>query len=184
MNMTKFYTQTGDDGYTGLLGEGRAPKYNQRIEAIGALDEANAALGIARSICLVQSTASILLAAQKDLYYIMAEIAALPENASKFRKISVDHVEWLESQIDDLSDKISIPDGFIVPGDSKSGAVIDMARTIIRRAERHIAYLFHQKEVENRELLRYMNRLSSLCFVLELLEIQASGFSTPTLAKE
>jgi cob(I)alamin adenosyltransferase len=182
--MTRFYTQTGDDGYTGLLGEGRAPKYNRRIETIGAIDEANAALGIARSISQAHSTASILLTAQKDLYYIMAEIAALPENATKFRKISAERVEWLESQIDELGEQILIPDGFIVPGDSKSGAVIDLARTIIRRAERHIAYLFHQKKLENRELLRYMNRLSSLCFVLELLEIQASGFSNPTLAKE
>ena len=182
--MTKFYTQTGDDGYTGLLGEGRAPKYNRRIETIGAIDEANAALGIARSICLSPSTASILLRAQKDLYYIMAEIAALPENASKFRKITTKHVDWLEGQIDDLSNHILIPDGFIVPGDSKSGAIIDLARTIIRRAERHIAYLLHQKKLENRELLRYMNRLSSLCFVLELLEIQVSGINNPTLAKE
>jgi len=182
--MAKFYTQTGDDGYTGLLGEGRASKYDRRIETIGAIDEANAALGIARSICLAPSTASILLTAQKDLYYIMAEIAALPENASKFRKVTVERVDWLESQIDDIGKQILFPDGFIVPGDSKSGAVIDLARTIIRRAERHIAYLLHQKKLENRELLRYMNRLSSLCFVLELLEIQESGFSKPTLAKE
>jgi len=182
--MTKFYTQTGDDGYTGLLGAGRAPKYNRRIETIGAIDEANAALGIARSICLAPSTASTLLIAQKDLYFIMSEIAALPENASKFRKITGERVDWLESQIDDIGKQILFPDGFIVPGDSKSGAVIDLARTIIRRAERHIAYLLHQKKLENRELLRYMNRLSSLCFVLELLEIQVSGINNPTLAKE
>jgi cob(I)alamin adenosyltransferase len=182
--VAKFYTQTGDDGYTGLLGAGRAPKYNRRIETIGAIDEANAALGIARSICLAPPTTSILLKAQKDLYYIMAEIAASPEFASKFRKITSERVDWLESQIDEISSQIMIPDGFIIPGDSKAGAVIDLARTIIRRAERHIAYLIHQKKIENRELLRYMNRLSSLCFVLELLEIQESGSSKPTLAKE
>ena len=182
--MAKFYTQTGDDGYTGLLGEGRAPKYNQRIETIGAIDEANAAIGLARSISLVPQTSSVLLAAQKDLYNIMAEIAALPENASRFRKITNERVDWLESQVDDISRQIIIPDEFIVPGDSKAGAAIDLARTIIRRAERYIAYLLHQKKLENRELLRYMNRLSSLCFALELLENQASGCTKPTLAKE
>jgi cob(I)alamin adenosyltransferase len=182
--MTKFYTQTGDDGYTGLLGEGRAPKYDRRIETIGAIDEANAAIGLARSISLVPQTSSVLLTAQKDLYYIMAEIAALPENASRFRKITSERVDWLESQIDEISSQIIIPDEFIVPGDSTAGAAIDLARTIIRRAERHIAYLLHQKKLENRELLRYMNRLSSLCFAFELLENQASGCINPTLAKE
>src|SRR4030042_69615 len=117
--MAKFYTQTGDDGYTGLLGEGRAPKYNQRIETIGAIDEANAAIGLARSISLVPQTSSVLLAAQKDLYNIMAEIAALPENASRFRKITSERVDWLESQVDDISRQIIIPDELIVPGDSK-----------------------------------------------------------------
>jgi cob(I)alamin adenosyltransferase len=182
--MNRFYTQTGDDGHTGLLGEGRVPKHNQRIETIGAIDEANAALGLARSISQVPQTASVLLIAQKDLYHIMAEIAALPENASDFRKITKVRVDWLESQIDDISRQIVIPDEFIVPGDSYSGAAIDLARTIIRRAERLVAYLFHHKNIENCELLRYMNRLSSLCFALEIMENQASGHNNPTLAKE
>ena len=76
---------------------------------------------------------------------------------------------WLETQIDDISSKVVIPAEFIIPGDSKAGAAIDLARTIVRRAERHIAQLIHIKKLENHELLRYMNRLSSLCFVLELL---------------
>jgi cob(I)alamin adenosyltransferase len=182
--MTKFYTQTGDDGYTGLLGEGRPPKYDRRIETIGAIDEANAAIGFARSLSLLPQTSSVLLSAQRDLYYIMAEIAVLPENASRFQKITSERVDWLERQIDDISKQITIPDEFIVPGDTKAGAAIDLARTIIRRAERHIAYLFHQGKLENRELLRYINRLSSLCFALELLENQALGCNNPTLAKE
>ncbi len=86
--MTKFYTQTGDDGYTGLLGEGRTLKFDQRIETIGAIDEANAAIGFARSISLAPETISTLKTAQKDLYHIMAEIAALPENAPRFRKMT------------------------------------------------------------------------------------------------
>jgi len=182
--MTKFYTKTGDEGYTGLLGEERAPKYDQRIETIGAVDEANAAIGLARTICLLPQTSSLLLTTQKDLYHIMAEIAALPEIASRFQKITSERVTWLENQIDEISSQITIPDEFIVPGDTKGSAALDLARTIIRRAERHIAYLLHQKMIENGELLRYINRLSSLCFALELLENQASGHNKPTLAKE
>src|SRR4030066_1895365 len=101
--MTRFYTKTGDEGYTGLLGKGRAPKYDRRIEAIGAIDEANAAIGLARSICVSQQTAPILLTVQRDLYHIMAEIAAQPENAHQFRKLTSERVDWLESQIDTLS---------------------------------------------------------------------------------
>jgi cob(I)alamin adenosyltransferase len=181
--MPRFYTKTGDDGYTGLLGEGRAPKYDPQIETVGAIDEANAAIGLARSLSLSKQTSTILLIAQRDLYHIMAEIAATPENASRFRKTTIERVNWLEAQIDAISKEVSIPSEFIVPGDSKASAAIDLARTIIRRAERQIAYLLHQNKLENHELLRYMNRLSSLCFALEFLENQAAGTNQTTLAK-
>jgi cob(I)alamin adenosyltransferase len=110
-------------------------------------------------------------------------VSAIPKNEIKFRKITPERVSWLESQIDFLSSKVVIPDEFIIPGDSTSGAAIDLARTIVRRAERHLARLLHSKMLENREILHYMNRLSSLCFVLELLENQAAGSVHPTLAK-
>ena len=74
---------------------------------------------------------------------------------------------WLESQIDTLTTQIEIPEDFILPGDSPAGAALALARTIVRRAERHVARLVHENGVENQELLRYLNRLSSLCFVLE-----------------
>lgn len=182
--MTRFYTKTGDDGYTGLLGDERTPKYDQRIETIGTIDEANAVIGVARSICISQLTSSILLTTQRDLYHVMTEIATTPANSSRFPKIANDRIIWLETQIDDISKKVDIPNDFIVPGDSKSGATIDLARTIIRRAERQIAHLIHTKLIENHELLQYMNRLSSLFFALELLENQAAGVDTVTLAKE
>jgi cob(I)alamin adenosyltransferase len=182
--MTKFYTKKGDDGYTGLLGEGRAPKYDHRIETVGTLDEANAAIALARTLGTTELTASILIAVQKDLYHIMAEIAATPENAIRFRVVNDQSVERLEKQIEEISEKVAIPDGFIIPGDTKAGAALDLARTIVRRAERHIARLLISKKLENRELLRYMNRLSSLCFILELYENQAAGATAPTLAKE
>jgi cob(I)alamin adenosyltransferase len=182
--MTRFYTKTGDDGYTSLLGKGRAPKYDHRIETVGAIDEADAAIGLARTFSLAPQTSSILVEVQRDLYHMMSEVSAEPVNASKFRKISDEQVSWLETQIDDISSKVVIPAEFIIPGDSKAGAAIDLARTIVRRAERHLARLVHMKKLENHALLRYMNRLSSLCFVLELLENQNSGSNYPQLAKE
>lgn len=182
--MTRFYTKTGDDGYTSFLGQGKIPKYDQRIETIGAIDEANAAIALARTVCANEVCSSILFTVQKDLYHAMSEIAATPENAARFRKINAERVGWLEQNIDDISSLVNIPDEFIIPGDSQAGAVIDLVRTIVRRAERHLAYLNHKKQVENPNLLHYFNRLSSLCFVLELLENQAAGKEHPSLAKE
>ena len=182
--MTRFYTKMGDDGYTSLLGKGRTPKYDPRIETVGAIDEANAALAVARTMSLAPQTTSILMEVQKDLYHVMSEVAATHASASHFRKTTTERVNWLEIQIDDITSKVVIPDEFIIPGDSKAGAVIDLARTIVRRAERLLARLLHSKQIENRELLRYMNRLSSLCFVLELLENQTAGSNHTTLVKD
>lgn len=182
--MTRFYTKKGDDGYTSLLGRGRVPKYDRRIETVGAIDEANAAIALARILSKAPQTSAILIEVQHDLYQLMAEVAATPEDAAKFRKITVDKVAWLESHTDDLSARVTIPEEFIISGDSIAGAAIDLARTIVRRAERHIAHLLHLKKLENPELLHYMNRLSSLLFVLELVENQTAGIIYPTLAKK
>lgn len=124
------------------------------------------------------------MAIQRDLYNLMSEIAATPENAARFRKITVQQVIWLEEWTDTISLQVSLPKDFILPGDSLPGASLAMARTIVRRAERRVAGLLHQAEIENPQLLRYLNRLSSLCFVLELQENQAAGKSLPTLAKK
>jgi cob(I)alamin adenosyltransferase len=182
--MTRFYTKTGDDGYTSLLGEGRAPKYDRRIETVGTIDEANAAIALARSLSISPETSQILLEVQRDLYHLMSEVAATLENAHRFRLITVERVQWLETQIDTISAKVIIPHEFILPGDSTPGAALDLARTVIRRAERHIARLLHSKKIDNREILHYMNRLSSLCFLLELFENQVSGSVQTTLAKK
>jgi cob(I)alamin adenosyltransferase len=181
--MDKFYTRSGDDGETGLLGEGRVPKFHPILEAVGALDEATAALGVARAACQGEGVAEVLLVVQRDLYLLMAEVAATPENAARFRTIDAGRVAWLEAQIDALGKTISLPNEFIVPGDSPAGAAMAVARTIVRRAERRVAQLLHESFVENAELLRYLNRLSSLCFLLELVENQRAGKETPTLAK-
>ena len=182
--MSHFYTGKGDDGFTGLLGEGRVPKYHPRPEIVGELDEATAALGLARALSQDRKTGSTLLIVQRDLYHMMAEIAATPENAPKFRKIDAGRVAWLEDQTSELEKLVHIPGEFIVPGDSIAGAALALARTIIRRAERRVAQFLHSGEIENNEILRYLNRLSSLCFALELSENQSAGKSSPTLAKE
>ena len=178
-----FYTRTGDKGKTGLLGDERIPKHHPRIEALGALDEASAALGLARASCIAPQTPPILRAVQRDLYKLMAEVAATPENADKFKGIDAERVTWLESQTDQISKIVSMPKEFILPGDTPSGAALSLARAVVRRAERRVTELFELGELSNEELLRYINRLSSLCFVLEILENQSAGQST-SLAKE
>lgn len=177
-----FYTSKGDDGTTNLLGEGRVAKYHARIEAVGTLDESTAALGLARAQCRDPRASEILLEAQRDLYKLMAEVAATPENAEKFRFIDAGRVTWLEEQTDELSKQVEMPKEFILPGDSVAGAALSLARAIVRRAERRVVELFDTGEIKNPELQRYLNRLSSLCFVLELLENKAAGHKT-TLAK-
>jgi cob(I)alamin adenosyltransferase len=165
-----FYTRRGDDGYTGLLGEGRVPKESLRLEAVGAVDEANAALGIVRSTARSPEGPGVLLEIQRDLYGLMAELAALPENAARFRAINAQRVAWLENQTDLITARVEIPKEFIIPGDTVEGAFLDLARTVVRRAERRVSDLLHHGEIANPELLRYLNRLSSFCFVLELRE--------------
>ncbi len=178
-----FYTRTGDDGTTGLLGEGRVSKTDARIEALGALDESTAALGMARALARDPRSGKILLEAQRDLYKLMTQIAATPKQADKFQTIDAERVTWIESQIDMLASTISMLREFIIPGDTLAGAALSLARAVIRRAERRVVELVNAKDISNPELSRYLNRLSSLCFVLELVENAAAGKET-TLAKD
>lgn len=182
--MTSFYTRTGDDGTTGVLGEGRIPKDHPLTEAVGAVDEATAALGMARAVCRGEATAELLLQVQRDLYRLMTEISATPENAERFRAITAERVNWIEAQTDALTRQVEMPREFITPGDSQAGAALAMARTIVRRAERRVVRLVREGSLSNRELLRYLNRLSSLCFVLELYENAAAGQGRQTLMKD
>jgi cob(I)alamin adenosyltransferase len=181
--MSPIYTRAGDDGTTGVLGENRLPKYHPRMEALGVLDEASAALGLARAQCDVPQTGNLLKEVQRDLYSIMAEVAATPENVQLFQIMAPRRVQWLESQVDAIVAVAPIPTEFILPGDSLPGAALDLARTIVRRAERRVAELLDKGEIENRVLLLYLNRLSSLCFALEVFENAQAGKPT-TLAKE
>ena len=170
--MTQIFTGSGDDGTTGLLGEGRIPKYHPQPEAYGSVDEASAALGLARAMTGSKEIASITKEIQHDLYHIMAELAASEEHREKFRSMDPDRVVWLEEQIIRFSQTIEISTEFVVFGDSGSSAAFNLARTIVRRAERVVAKLHHESEMAFEIILKYLNRLSSLCFVIALWEMQ------------
>jgi cob(I)alamin adenosyltransferase len=180
--MPTFYTRAGDDGTTGLLGKGRISKADLRMETIGAIDEVNAALGLARSITRSAENATIV-QIQRDLYGLMGELAATNENAARFRTIGAERVRWLEEQTDRLAGTVKLPGEFIVPGDSPAAGAIDMARAITRRAERRLVELAQRGDVANKELQRYLNRLSSFCYLLELHENDLSGVKALTLMK-
>ncbi|MGZ3882563.1 MAG: cob(I)yrinic acid a,c-diamide adenosyltransferase [Flavisolibacter sp.] len=158
--MSPFYTRKGDDGTTGQLGEGRLPKNHPRIEALGTLDEVSAAMGLSRALCQSPQTKPILIEIQRDLYTLMAAISATPENAERFKTLDIARVQWLESQVDRLSSQVSLPTGFILPGDSVPGAALALTRTIVRRAERRIVELYNGGEIQNPYVLQYLNRLS------------------------
>jgi cob(I)alamin adenosyltransferase len=133
--MSPAYTRSGDDGTTGFLGEGRLPKFDLRIETLGAIDEASAAVGLARSLTKSSETNHFLIKIQRELYAAMAEAASALENADHFRGIGLDHVEGLEAEIARLEVQVKTPGEFILPGDSPAGAALSLARTVIRRRD-------------------------------------------------
>ena len=176
-----FFTRRGDDGTTGFLGKGRVSKHDSRIEAVGTIDESSAAMGLARALVQEERSRSILLEAQRDLYMLMAEVVAA-ENSEQFH-FEGKRVEWLEQQIASLRELVRMPGEIIVPGDTPGGAALSMARAIVRRAERRLVELFDAKKISNPALQQYLNRLSSLLFVLELVENRAAGIETTRARK-
>jgi cob(I)alamin adenosyltransferase len=114
----------------------------------------------------------------------MAEVATTAEGAERFRTIDANHVEWLEVQIEKFGSDFDVPRGFVLGGDTTPGAALDLARTVVRRAERMVAELQDKGELSNPYLLQYLNRLSSLCFVLLLWEDHEGGVDHTTRAKE
>jgi cob(I)alamin adenosyltransferase len=181
---TNWYTGTGDDGYTGVLGRERVPKYADRPEAYGTVDEASAVLGLARARATEAQTQDLLLAIQRDLYYLMADLATPPETATRPPWLAPSRLDWLEARTDELGAETQMPTSFIVPGDSVGGAMLEIARTVVRRAERLVAKLTHSGEVRDETPLKYLNRLSSLLFVLARLEDRSAGVERFTLASE
>lgn len=181
---TTLYTRVGDDGYTGVLGRERVAKYDLQPVAYGTLDEVSALLGLARTTMQHAEAKTVVLEVQRDLYAAMADLATTPEAAEKSGvRLYEPRITWLEENIDALAAQVVIPHAFIVPGDSHTGALLDVARTVSRRAERHVARLYHQAMLSNPVVLRYLNRLSSLLFVLSRLEDKAAGVEEFTLAK-
>ncbi len=179
---TKPYTGSGDDGYTGVLGRERVPKYADRPEAYGTVDEASAVLGLVRAQAADRRTCETVLTIQRDLYLLMADLATLPETATRPPWLSRERLTWVEESTDRLAAEIEMPKAFILPGDSLPGATLEVARTVVRRAERLVARLTHAGEVRDDTPLKYLNRLSSLLFVLARIEDRAAGVERFTLA--
>ncbi len=165
--MAKVTTGTGDTGYTGLLGEQRVAKYDPRPDTFGTVDEATSALGLARAMAQDQNVKDIIYRIQQELYLLMGELATPPENYEKMGlRMTTEHVQRLEQVEEELKRAVEIPNKFIIPGDTLTGAALDLARTIIRRAERMAVKLLHDGVIQNTEVIRYLNRLSDLVFIL------------------
>lgn len=173
--MTTYYTGKGDTGYTDLLGGGRVPKYHERPEALGTIDEATSQIGLARSLATSSTTRDILIEVQRDLYLMMAELAFTPEMDQQRYHVTQEHLGRIEQMTDEVSEQLDLPPEFILPGDTTSGAALDVARTVVRRAERLVTRLHHAEEVTNEYVVAYLNRLSSLLFVLARFEDHQAG---------
>jgi cob(I)alamin adenosyltransferase len=181
--MSPFYTKLGDFGDTGILGPGRVSKASLRIEAVGSVDEASSALGLARSLSESDTTNRILIKVQRTLYSLMTELSAAPSVAQQFDRITEQDVQWIEEEIAKLEEVVEIPREFILPGINPASSALALSRTIVRRAERRVIELFNAQELNKEILIAYLNRLSSLIFILEIHEITLSDQSLE-LAKE
>ena len=169
------FSRKGDGGETSLLGGQRIPKYDPRPDTYGTLDEASSALGVARAMAKNGKVKEIILSVQKDLLIIGADLSALPADVHKLkRRIGEGDVVRLEEVIDDLQREVELKNKFIYPGQTLVSAQIDVARTIIRRAERKAVRLKSEGLLNNDEILRYLNRLADMLFVLARFEGQTS----------
>ena len=160
--MAKLYTRRGDAGETGLLGPDRVPKDDPRVEAMGAVDELNAVIGLVLAAQKEKRIRDLLLKIQDDLFTVGAELAIAPASGeAKVPRITEAHVARLEDGIEALD--VGEIREFIIPRGSESLARLHWARTVARRAERRVVAL-SKREGLNPDLLRYMNRLSSLLY--------------------
>lgn len=161
----KIYTARGDRGQTDLLGE-RVNKDDPRIELMGDLDESNSSIGFGRSLATWDNANELLLTAQRDLYQIMAELAFTDATRPDSYVFPAGRVDWLEESIASVQETVSLPREFVVPGETTPGAALDVARTVVRRSERSAVRLAQSNTAVNSEIIRYLNRLSSLLFIL------------------
>lgn len=177
VKLNKIYTKTGDDGSTGLGSGVRVSKTDPRVEAYGDVDEANAAIGLAQAVSAQSGSSAVskeicqvLLSLQQDLFDVGADLCTPLEPGEKpGSKLRVDacQVDRLERLIDQFNADLPALASFVLPGGTRLSALLHMARTVVRRAERRIAALVKvDKASVNDETLRYINRLSDLLFVL------------------
>jgi cob(I)alamin adenosyltransferase len=168
--MPRIYTKTGDDGTTGLLYGGRIPKSDLATEAYGTTDEAVAVLGLARALSEDDTMRADLLTLQRELFVVGADLATNPKERAKLEPevslVTERMVQRLERRIDDLVTARPLPEVFVVPGANPASASIDIARSVVRRAERAVVAMEHARREVNPEVRRYLNRLSDLLFVL------------------
>lgn len=178
----RLYTGNGDQGSTDLLGA-RVGKDDPRIAALGSLDEASSAIGLARALATSERVRDLLIQSQRDLYQIMAELAFIDELRPASAVFGEDRVRWLEEATDGVGKDLQLPPAFVLPGESVAGAALDVARAVARRAEREVVALASAGTEPSLQIRRYLNRLSSLLFVLARLEDHAAG-AEPRRAKE
>lgn len=170
-------TKTGDGGTTSLMYGRRVSKCHPRVEACGAVDELNAALGMARVSAGNALVQKALLLIQKDLVGLMGELATLPEDVARYLKdgfavISSDQTQRVEKTVAELEAQDCDLHGWATPGGAASGAALDMARSICRRAERRVCALRESDQLGNAEALVYLNRVSDLLWLLARREEQ------------
>ena len=170
--MTRIYTRKGDDGTTSLWYGGRVAKTDARTEAYGAIDEAGAALGVARSLCGPDDgeLAADILRLQRELFVAGAELATAPEAEGRLdegiSRVADDMVSALEPVIDRYMDRVDLPPKFVIAGGTKLSAQLDVARTVTRRAERRVVALMEEGELASEAVMRYLNRASDLVFAM------------------
>jgi cob(I)alamin adenosyltransferase len=158
----KIYTRKGDDGTTGLLYGGRVRKDDALPRAYGAVDEAQAFIGLARAETSDRELDTLLVRICHDLYVCMAELATLPENRDKLaRRVTPELVAELEPLIDDVMERFPMPTDFVIPGATRVSALLDVARTVVRRAERESIGV-----TGDTHAVAYLNRLSDLLWAL------------------
>jgi cob(I)alamin adenosyltransferase len=170
--VVKIYTKKGDDGTTSLWYGGRVPKHHGRTEAYGSLDEACSQLGVARALCGPGEAelAADVLRLQDDLFVAGAELATAPEAAARLEdgvsRVTEEMVAELERLIDRYMAEVELPPKFVIPGGNRLSAQLDVARTVIRRAERHISALAEAGELNGETVIHFVNRASDFAYAL------------------
>ena len=175
--MTKIYTKGGDNGETGLFGGKRVPKSSIRIEAYGTIDELNSFIGLAITEVKSEDVRKLLQKIQNQLFTVGADLAA-PENEVKEKltilRVPKEFFEHTEKEIDKYETQLKPLQNFILPGGSKPAALLNICRTVCRRAERRVVALSDTAEI-GVNIIIFLNRLSDLFFVLARYENMISG---------